>query len=126
MKPDLVMNTFLLEAFRRFRAPCPPTGLYASDEGRMLAEMGDTTFKLGDLAHDSYQDVMLGDALLDPLEQSFSQSAPQCSTCAYESFCGADPVFHHTTQDTLDKLSPKSLQIAGDVVLATVKLLDAR
>lgn len=39
---------------------------------------------------------------------------------------GYNNVFHHTTEDTLDKLSPKSLQIAGDVVLATVKLLDAR
>jgi len=39
---------------------------------------------------------------------------------------GYGNVFHHTTQDTLDKLSPKSLQISGDVILATVKLLDAR
>jgi uncharacterized protein len=72
--------------------------VYASDEGRMLAEMGDTTFRLGDLAHDAYEDVMLGDALLDPLEQSFTQSVPMCSSCAYEPFCGADPVFHHATQ----------------------------
>jgi len=27
-----VMNTFVLEAFRRFGAPCPLTGLYTSDE----------------------------------------------------------------------------------------------
>ena len=32
----------------------------------------------------------------------------------------------HTDQDTLDKVSPKSLQIAGDVVLETVRLLDLR
>jgi Zn-dependent M28 family amino/carboxypeptidase len=34
--------------------------------------------------------------------------------------------YHHTTQDTLDKLSPKSLQIAGDVVLQTIQLINQR
>ncbi len=35
-------------------------------------------------------------------------------------------VFHHTTQDTLDKLSPKSLAIVGTVTLETVRMLDQR
>ena len=32
MKAGLVMNTFVLDAFRRFGAPCPLTGLYTADE----------------------------------------------------------------------------------------------
>jgi len=32
--------------------------------------------------------------------------------------------FHHTPQDTMDKLSPQSLEIVGDVMLETVRLLD--
>jgi Zn-dependent M28 family amino/carboxypeptidase len=39
---------------------------------------------------------------------------------------GYEDVFHHTPQDTMDKLSPKSLQIVGDVILLTVWMLDAR
>ncbi|HVP44301.1 MAG TPA: M28 family peptidase [Terriglobales bacterium] len=39
---------------------------------------------------------------------------------------GYGNALHHTDQDTLDKLSPKSLKIAGDVVLETVRLLDQR
>jgi glutaminyl-peptide cyclotransferase len=39
---------------------------------------------------------------------------------------GYNNVFWHTPQDTVDKLSPKSLQIVGDVVLQTVWMLDAR
>jgi glutaminyl-peptide cyclotransferase len=35
-------------------------------------------------------------------------------------------VFHHTPQDTLDKLSPKSIEIVGSVILETVRLLDKR
>jgi glutaminyl-peptide cyclotransferase len=37
---------------------------------------------------------------------------------------GYNNSFHHTPEDTLDKLSPKSLQIVGDVVLATIQRLD--
>ena len=39
---------------------------------------------------------------------------------------GYGNVFHHKPQDTMDKLSPKSLQIVGDVILETVWMLDAR
>jgi Zn-dependent M28 family amino/carboxypeptidase len=37
---------------------------------------------------------------------------------------GYNNVFHHTPQDTIDKLSPKSLEIVGSVVLETVRILD--
>ncbi|MGO9088096.1 MAG: M28 family metallopeptidase [Candidatus Sulfotelmatobacter sp.] len=37
---------------------------------------------------------------------------------------GYNDVFHHTPQDTIDKLSPKSLEIVGSVVLETVRILD--
>jgi glutaminyl-peptide cyclotransferase len=38
---------------------------------------------------------------------------------------GYNNAYWHTTEDTLDKLSPKSLQIAGDVILETIRLLNA-
>ncbi len=37
---------------------------------------------------------------------------------------GFNNVYHHTSQDTMDKLSPKSLQIVGDVVLETIRALN--
>jgi hypothetical protein len=37
---------------------------------------------------------------------------------------GYGNVFHHTPQDTVDKLSAKSLQIVGDVILESVQMLD--
>jgi uncharacterized protein len=71
--------------------------VYASDEGRMLAEMDDRTFRLGNVHGSSYADIMLSNSLLDPLMESITLSAPMCSTCAFEPYCGADPVFHHAT-----------------------------
>jgi glutaminyl-peptide cyclotransferase len=37
---------------------------------------------------------------------------------------GYNDIFWHTTQDTVDKLSPKSLEIVGVTVLDTVRILD--
>jgi glutaminyl-peptide cyclotransferase len=39
---------------------------------------------------------------------------------------GYNNVFWHTTQDTVDKLSPKSLEIVGKVTLETVGMLDRK
>ncbi|MGO9123400.1 MAG: M28 family peptidase [Terriglobales bacterium] len=39
---------------------------------------------------------------------------------------GYGNVFWHTPQDTVDKLSPKSLQIVGEVTLETVRMLDKK
>lgn len=69
--------------------------VYASDEARMLKEMGDTSFRLGNLYQNSYEELFTSEALLNALDDSFTSSAPMCSQCAFESWCGADPVFHH-------------------------------
>jgi His-Xaa-Ser system radical SAM maturase HxsB len=82
--------------------------VYASDESRMLAEMGDKTFLLGNVHRNSYEEIILSDALLTPIEESFAASAPMCSECAFEPFCGADPVFHHETMGDFVGRKPAS------------------
>lgn len=69
--------------------------VFASDESRMLREMGDDTFKIGNVHTSSYENIFTSDVLLNALDDSFTQSAPMCSDCAFEPWCGADPVFHH-------------------------------
>jgi His-Xaa-Ser system radical SAM maturase HxsB len=71
--------------------------VFASDEGRMLAEMGDRTFELGTVA-DSYRSLVFSDKLVDLIGSSLTQCAPECLDCVYEAHCGADPVYHHATQ----------------------------
>jgi glutaminyl-peptide cyclotransferase len=39
---------------------------------------------------------------------------------------GYNNVFHHTPQDTMDKLSPRSLEIVSDTILEAIHLLDQR
>ena len=68
--------------------------VFASDEARMLAEMGDSKFQLGNVLENTYEEIFLNETLLAALEESFTQSAPMCSDCAFEPYCGADPVQH--------------------------------
>ncbi|MCW5801090.1 MAG: His-Xaa-Ser system radical SAM maturase HxsB [Deltaproteobacteria bacterium] len=71
--------------------------IYASDEGRMLAEMGDHSFRLGHLDDATFESVMTGSTLVDVLEDTLPESAPMCAECAFLPYCGADPVFHRAT-----------------------------
>jgi hypothetical protein len=60
--------------------------VYASDEGRMLTEMGDRTFCLGNVHRGDFEDIFPSEVLLDPLEESFVASAPMCTACAFKRY----------------------------------------
>lgn len=81
--------------------------VFASDEGRMLAEMGDRTFELGSVA-DDYRSLICSNKLIDLVGASLTQCAPECADCAYEAHCGADPVYHHATQGDPVGMKPLS------------------
>lgn len=82
--------------------------IYASDESRMLHEMGDSSFRLGNVHKNSYEEIFASDALLSALEDSFTSSIPMCSDCAFEQWCGADPVFHHAIYGDILGRKPES------------------
>src|SRR4029079_7635826 len=50
--------------------------VFASDEARMVAEMGDNTFELGHVDKDSYQSLALSEKLIDLVGRSLTQCAP--------------------------------------------------
>jgi uncharacterized protein len=81
--------------------------VFASDEGRMLAEMGDRTFELGSVT-ESYRSLVFSEKLLDLVGSSLTQCAPECLDCVYEAHCGADPVYHHATQSDSVGIKPLS------------------
>lgn len=65
-------------------------GVYASDEGRMLAEMGDQTLRLGHV-RESYAMLMRSDAMQLLAASGLAESLPGCSDCAFVHYCGPDP-----------------------------------
>ena len=72
--------------------------VYVSDEGRMLAEVSDKTFRLGNVHEDSYDEIFFGDKMQELAATLCNESLAGCSDCAYQTYCGADPVRNHRTQ----------------------------
>lgn len=65
--------------------------IYPSDEARMLAETGDTSLRLGAIG-DSLLQLMASPVMKRLIETSLSTQVVGCKTCAFNSFCGPDPV----------------------------------
>lgn len=82
--------------------------IYASDEARMLAEMKDYTFQLGVLGKTTYNEVFYGEKALAIAEVWSNETLAGCSECAFQSYCGADPVHHHATQGDMYGHRPTS------------------
>lgn len=72
--------------------------VYASDESRMLAEMGDTEFKLGNVHQNSYEEIFGGELIQRMASSSCVESLPGCADCAFQTYCGADPIFNYASQ----------------------------
>lgn len=83
--------------------------VYASDEARMLAEMNDTAFRLGHLDTHSYQQIFYGTKAQDIAAVWSNESLAGCSECAFQPYCGADPVLHHATQGDMYGHRPTSV-----------------
>ncbi|WP_404294096.1 His-Xaa-Ser system radical SAM maturase HxsB (plasmid) [Microvirga sp. RSM25] len=65
-------------------------GVYASDEGRMLKEVGNDTLRLGSVT-DSYQMLMRSPAMELLAASGLAETLPGCSDCAFVPYCGPDP-----------------------------------
>ena len=82
--------------------------VYASDESRMLAEMNDWTFRLGNVHKDTRRTIFTGEPALRMFQASCNQALAGCSDCAFQSYCAADPVYHHATQGDMYGCRPTS------------------
>jgi len=83
-------------------------GVYASDESRMLAEMGVDAFNLGNVLEDTYQEIFGGPTLEALINGSVLETLPGCSDCAFSPYCGADPVRHYATHGDIYGHRPTS------------------
>lgn len=72
--------------------------IYPADEARMLAEMGDRNFLLGNVNDNTYKDIINSPKLQLIIQDSCAESLTNCSECAYLPYCGCDPLFNYVTQ----------------------------
>jgi His-Xaa-Ser system radical SAM maturase HxsB len=101
--------------------------VYASDESRMLAEMKDDFFKLGHLDTHSYQDIFYGERAQEIVSTGINESLPGCSDCAFQAYCGADPIHNHATQGSMYGYRPTSTfcQKNMEIIRHLIELMDS-
>jgi uncharacterized protein len=71
--------------------------IFSSDEGRMLYEMGDDTFLIGDVRSSRYRDVVGHPTIRAMAIASNLDGQPDCVNCAYQPYCGTQPEHNHKT-----------------------------
>jgi His-Xaa-Ser system radical SAM maturase HxsB len=75
--------------------------IFTCDEGRMLHEMGDDTFLLGQVGKNSYRETMSHETVRALAIASNLDAQPDCVNCTYQAYCGVCPVHNHKTQGTI-------------------------
>lgn len=82
--------------------------IFTCDEGRMLHEMGDHTFRLGNVFESSYSDIINSGVCKTVCASSILETIPTCCDCVYQPYCGTCPVVNYAkAQDIIEK-EPRS------------------
>lgn len=90
--------------YMELRSPCGASlgqlayfydgNIFTCDEGRMLYEMGDDSFKLGNVYENTYDDVVKSPECNATCVASLLESQLNCSDCVYQPYCGTCPVLN--------------------------------
>lgn len=75
--------------------------IFSSDEGRMLHEMGDSTFLIGQAGESSYREIVGHPTVRAMAIASNLDQQPDCVNCAYQPYCGTQPEHNHKTLGTM-------------------------
>ena len=81
--------------------------IYTCDEGRMLSEMGDDSFKVGNVYENTYSDLMQSECTKAMCISSCIECLPICCTCAYMPYCGTCPVINLAQDNNIFAKNPK-------------------
>ena len=76
-------------------------GIFTSDEGRMLHEMGDDMFHIGHVDTSTYRELMEHETTRAVTLASILDSSPDCVNCAYHPYCGISPEYNYRHQGSL-------------------------
>lgn len=104
--------------YMELRSPCgASTGqiayyydgnVYTCDEGRMLAEMGNPFFKLGNVYTDNYNTLMESRVCSAICQASVLEGLASCSDCVYQPYCGVCPVINLALDNNIYERQPNN------------------
>lgn len=91
--------------YMELRSPCGASvgqlayyydgSIYTCDEARMVAEAGDSAFKLGDVFDSKYHDLVSTGTCKATCVASSIETIPGCCDCVYQPYCGVCPVVNY-------------------------------
>ncbi len=92
------------ENYMELRSPCGAAigqvayfydgNVFTCDEGRMLYEMGDDAFKVGNVFENNYDELMQSPICKSVCVSSCLESQMNCCDCVYQPYCGTCPVIN--------------------------------
>ena len=78
--------------------------IFTCDEGRMLYEMGDSAFCLGNVFDSNYRNIIENTICRTVCASSILESIPSCCDCVYQPYCGTCPVVNYSKDaDVIEK-----------------------
>jgi len=80
--------------------------IFTCDEGRMVHQMGDEMFRIGNIDDMDLGGIVTHDTVKTLALASCLDSLPGCSQCAYKPYCGTCPVFNYAEQGNIFPQNP--------------------
>lgn len=96
--------------------------IYPSDEGRMVAGMGDDFFLIGKVGESSYQDVVGHPTNRALALASILDGLPQCNNCWNAPFCGVRPLHNYMNDRDLFGQRPQTPKCKEHMTLVRLLL----
>lgn len=97
--------------YMELRSPCGATlgqmsyyyngDIFTCDEGRMMYEMGDESFKLGNVFESNYSELLATPICKTLCKSSIVESLPKCNNCVFQPYCGTCPVVNYSSTHDL-------------------------
>lgn len=81
--------------------------IFTCDEGRMIYEMGQDTFKLGNVFENTYNDIIQSGVCKTVCKSSILESIPSCCDCVYQPYCGTCPVVNFAAYEDVIEKQPR-------------------
>ena len=82
--------------------------IFTCDEGRMLAEMGNNAFCIGNVNESTYKEIIENRSCRTVCVASILESIPSCCDCVYQPFCGVCPVVNYALSGDIIEKEPRS------------------
>lgn len=81
--------------------------IFTCDEGRMLYEMGQDTFCLGNVYEHSYKEIVESGICRTVCAASILETIPSCCDCVYQAYCGTCPVVNFARDNDVIEKTPR-------------------